>query len=312
MAEPEAKKAKKVWDWQKARAKAWCFTLNNWTEEERESLWSNELDIRFLCYGEEQAPSTGTPHLQGYVQFYRQLYGTTVKRVAGLERAHLEPARSTLAKNREYCSKDGAYVERGKPMMAGYRTDLEACRDMILDGCTEREMALFMPHAYAMHFRAFRKMAEMFGKDEYEWDPPVPWRKGLKLIFFVGPTGSGKSHRAHTEYPGAYIRENDGTKWWDGYRGQKVIIIDEFKSWLPYAQMLKLCCDMPMSLPRRGIQNTPCKATTIVFTSIDHPKCWWPGVEDTKEWVRRIEQFGDVVPVKRYAISDPVIDESIY
>jgi len=45
----------------------YCFTLNNPTPEERNALAS--LECVYIVYGNEIAPTTGTPHLQGFVIF---------------------------------------------------------------------------------------------------------------------------------------------------------------------------------------------------------------------------------------------------
>lgn len=47
----------------------WCFTLNNWKEED----WNNchDLCLKRKCWyaiSQEIAPTTGTPHLQGYIR----------------------------------------------------------------------------------------------------------------------------------------------------------------------------------------------------------------------------------------------------
>ena len=44
----------------------WCFTYHNYTEEILEIL-ENHKDIRFVMYGKEVCPETGTRHLQGWV-----------------------------------------------------------------------------------------------------------------------------------------------------------------------------------------------------------------------------------------------------
>ena len=53
------------------RARTWCFTLNNYTEEDSVSLshnkW-NDMEITKLVF-QEEIGEKGTPHLQGVVQF---------------------------------------------------------------------------------------------------------------------------------------------------------------------------------------------------------------------------------------------------
>ncbi len=43
---------------------------------------------------------------------------------------------------------------------------------------------------------------------------------------YWGVSGGGKSHKAWSENPEAY--DKDDTKWWTGYNGQDVVIWDDF------------------------------------------------------------------------------------
>lgn len=54
---------------QKGNARHWCFTWSNYTEKDIENLGSlkDSDKIRYLGFGKEICPTTGTPHLQGYL-----------------------------------------------------------------------------------------------------------------------------------------------------------------------------------------------------------------------------------------------------
>jgi len=56
----------------KLKSRDWCFTLNNYKAIDEAIL--RQLDSKYLIYGYETAPETGTPHLQGYVYFENE-YG---------------------------------------------------------------------------------------------------------------------------------------------------------------------------------------------------------------------------------------------
>lgn len=40
-----------------------------------------------------------------------------------------------------------------------------------------------------------------------------------------GSTGTGKTRGVRERFPEAYLKSN--TKWWDGYNGEDVVILDE-------------------------------------------------------------------------------------
>lgn len=46
-----------------------------------------------------------------------------------------------------------------------------------------------------------------------------------KCFWFWGPTGTGKTRTALEKFPDAYMKM--GNKWWDGYAGEKAIIMEE-------------------------------------------------------------------------------------
>lgn len=73
----------------KQKARRWCFTWNNYTDETVEGLKGLSAEkVDYLIVGFEIAPTTGTPHLQGYVEFKTPMAGSTVK-------SRLDPVKKT-------------------------------------------------------------------------------------------------------------------------------------------------------------------------------------------------------------------------
>lgn len=93
-------------------SKTWCFTLNNFTEEDVQNL--RKISFSRLVFGRELS-KTGTPHLQGYVTLQTPQRLSGMKRL--IPRAHFEIARSTEA-SIKYCKKDGAYEDLTPPARA--------------------------------------------------------------------------------------------------------------------------------------------------------------------------------------------------
>lgn len=111
-----------------SRTKFWCFTLNNYTNGEKDNVAEavGRGDVVYLCYGEEVGEN-GTPHLQGYLEAGKRMRLSGVKKISGLERAHIEPRKGTQTQAIEYCSKDGAFSEYGTKSATrrGERSDLK-------------------------------------------------------------------------------------------------------------------------------------------------------------------------------------------
>lgn len=102
-------------------ARGWCFTLNNYTEEEHSSIVQRLLDScdRFVfCVGKEVGKG-GTPHLQGCIQSrgktdkWRPFNLFSVER-EGKKVGHWSKMKKCFDANFRYCSKDGDYMSNYK------------------------------------------------------------------------------------------------------------------------------------------------------------------------------------------------------
>lgn len=112
--------------------KKWCFTLNNWNDDEQQRIISVQNDPTFiyLVFGRESGDS-GTPHLQGYVCFSHSLTRSQVKTKLGVHRAHLEVARGSPVQASAYCKKDNDFEEFGELPSQGKRTDWDRYREFV-------------------------------------------------------------------------------------------------------------------------------------------------------------------------------------
>ncbi|HHZ82357.1 MAG TPA: hypothetical protein EYN64_06535, partial [Flavobacteriales bacterium] len=84
----------------------WCFTLNNYSEDNISSIITNiKTNCKFAIVGEEVGES-GTPHLQGYIEFKKKA------RPKGIfcEGIHWEKAKGNRQVNIDYCSKEDKVV----------------------------------------------------------------------------------------------------------------------------------------------------------------------------------------------------------
>lgn len=81
---------------------------------------------------------------------------------------------------------------------------------------------------------------------------------------------------------------------WDGYAGEKHIIIDEFYGWVPRTQMQVLCDRYPAIIDLKGgARNFVAKK--IWITSNDPPEQWWNRI-GLGAMERRLQgEFGNVV-----------------
>lgn len=130
-----------------SRARHWCFTLNNPTEQELltlSGLSATSPACTYLVYQIEEGWN-GTRHVQGYIEFNTAFRFTTVKRLI-CPRVHLEKRRGSRDQARDYCMKEETRIEGPYeygtwiPGGQGRRTDLHFIREKIIEGTTEIEL----------------------------------------------------------------------------------------------------------------------------------------------------------------------------
>lgn len=113
-----------------------------------------------------------------------------------------------------------------------------------------------------------------------------------------GPTGTGKTKRAYEvasrlqEEKGLefYVKPSYNT-WWDGYRGEKVVIVDEFSGQWPVDYTLLVLDRYPMKVEVKG-GTVNLAASLIILTSNVPPAEWYinASLEKKAALARRIHK----------------------
>lgn len=90
----------------------WCFTLNNYTEEEYSSIVLQFKPYVLKYIIGKEVGEQGTPHLQGFIRFKTK---RRPKAITDNKRIHWEKCKGTDSDNYDYCSKDGDFIHFGWP-----------------------------------------------------------------------------------------------------------------------------------------------------------------------------------------------------
>lgn len=128
----------------------------------------------------------------------------------------------------------------------------------------------------------------------------MEYRK-LKISVYYGPTGVGKTRRAIEEARASgedfFVLQcgDAGTLWWDGYIGQKILIMDEFQgNWCRYKALLGFLDGNPTRLKIKGSHTWACW-TRVYITCSEGPAFWYKSRQENSELMRRINANGGTV-----------------
>jgi hypothetical protein len=200
--------------------------------------------------------------------------------------------RGTVEQARAYCTKEetrdpdagfGITEFGDQPVGQGSRSDLEELAFQLQQGKRGRELFELVPSQFLRNVRGVA-VASAFYESERDWDTEVHW--------YFGTTGSGKSRAAREENEGAYWKSCDDF-WWDGYAGQEVVVIDDYrKDFCKFSQLLRLFDRYPLRLQVKG-GTVSFVARKIVVTSPFSPAATWSqrSEEDVNQLLRRITRI---------------------
>lgn len=140
-----------------------CFTLNNYTEQQYNKIKENVPTIaKYAVIGEETGDEKETNHLQGYIQLTKVTKFKTIKQWfldnADGSGPHIEKAKGNPEQNYVYCTKQGKFWEFGQRRRQGQRTDIEAFLNTAATGANSIEIAQKHPVEFVKYWKAAEKL----------------------------------------------------------------------------------------------------------------------------------------------------------
>lgn len=280
-----------------SQAKRFAFTLNNYTEDELtslrttlQSLHANEPNtISYAIFGREIAAS-GTPHLQGYVEFGRRTRLGAAKQILGNPRIHMEIAIAQADQNIEYCSKEdeNPFIVGHRTQRQGRRNDLLEVQSAIRSGSTLKTISDQYFATFVKYHRGIERSIALLAE---------PRTHRTQVVYLYGPTGTGKTRYAFKEgmdlSGGSLCFLPDHTlQWFDGYETNiKVVIIDDFDGTAKLSFLLRLFDRYYLRVPVKGgfKEWNP----RIVYITSNYPLDYWYKTdgEHYNALLRRIDEI---------------------
>ena len=279
-----------------ARARRWCFTLNNYNPEDWLTLQfiqqhSLSHKIQYLIAEQETAPHSGTRHIQGYIEFTERYYMQNLKDLFSfLRRAHLEPAKGTRSQNKDYCTKehpDGQltteFVRDSDPKQPTY----DQLATFIKENTAPLDIFEQFPRLYLQHRNAIISTLTDYRQQTLKTGP-YHLKLKLKNLWIWGEPGTGKSYFAESRNMTTYVKNTN--KWWDGYQGQELVIIEDLDpdSCKHMAKFLKNWADdYPFLAEIKGAAQLWPPTFCFIITSNYHPQDCFENQQDLQAILRR-------------------------
>ena len=223
------------------RVRSWVGTINNLQFSDAEYLdkFKSIPGVKYFCGQREKAPTTGKEHIQFFIDFADKIYFTELQALfkdkihSGI---HFERRKAkTKQEAHDYALKEGKWendISRaGEKMRFGElveereRTDMAAIIERIKQGATNIELLDEFP----TQFFRYKKHIEAVRRTFQEHEHGNKYRE-LRVFYISGVPRTGKTTFITKKYGKPNVCRVVYEKGWyfENYRGQDVLLFDEF------------------------------------------------------------------------------------
>lgn len=190
-----------------ARGKHWCFTWNNYDEDDWnvcKAILGNKDLVEYGIMAHEVGDREQTRHIQGYVCFLNRQRMTQLKKRFDSDKIHWEVMRGTPKEASDYCKKDSVhdlhgedtpkYLEFGTlPEKERSRSDLKRMIKDYTEGASEEAMLSAYPTQWVMYGEKVKRSKQSAEeekklkewKEQYSRETLRPWQKSALSVLQI-------------------------------------------------------------------------------------------------------------------------------
>ena len=264
------------------------FTFTDFELSDKEASYHEYKDeIRAVAWATEVCPTTQREHHQGYIQTVKRARHKKVQKLLKSPTAHIEVMRGSILDSEIYCEKTGVLNVLGEFVRQGKRTDLATAAKMLSDGKTMRDVLDTDVDLFAHNHKALQVMKGIYDRDNRQGDREVT------TTVLVGLSGSGKSHQV-MGLDDLFVLDAgaSGDFQFDGYDGERNLLIDDFNGWIKYTFLLRVLDKYRLSLNvKHG--RTWANWDNVYITTNVRPAYWYNNIQ-TANLQRRVTSVYEV------------------
>jgi len=257
----------------------WCCTIFNARPGWQEILEKDD-QFKYFVGQQEIAPETKKEHMQCYIEFKNAVRGISKLGAIFGNGNHFEKRGGSREAARAYCMKEESRAPEAVPYEmglwdppkgAGKRTDLQTACEVVKEHGIKR-MIDSSPDVFVKYHSGMGKYEQHCASQRVN-----KWRN-VDVTVLWGESGSGKTRFVwdNEEDVFSLTTYGKGKTWFQGYSGQKVLLIDDFAGQIDFQELLRILDGHPLTVENKG-GSAVAEWTKVYITSNLPVDNWYTG-----------------------------------
>lgn len=282
------------------------LTFNNPLEHnfshEKINETMKEISWNYYCLCDEIGEN-GTPHTHLFFNCENAVSFDRIKKL--FPTAHIEQAKGTCQSNRDYIRKEGKYLHSDKKETNIIETfeeygimpidkaeknknTSEQVFEMVKSGNSNIDVIDKFP-SYATKIHHLETLRQEILKEEFS-----DKTRFVEVFYIFGEAGTGKTRFVMENFGYKNVcKVSDYKNPFDNYKGQDILLLDEFRSQIDFSELLQITDIYPCDLHARYSNRPACYTKIYIVSNIDL-KRQYVDIQnnDPKSWnalIRRID-----------------------